>query len=51
MWAAVKIGKEEFWLVSGAKKSDLAYTTLVVKGIKNTVAGLFPGKMIPSIFF
>ncbi len=39
-WASVKIGSEEFWLVSGAKKSDLAYSTFVVKNIKNTVAGL-----------
>ena len=40
MWAAMRIGREEFWLVSGAKTSDLAYSTFIVKDIKNTVAGL-----------
>ena len=39
-FATVKIGKEEFWLVKGAKKADLAYSTFVVKDIKSTVDGL-----------
>ncbi|MGI0090566.1 MAG: VOC family protein [Nitrososphaerales archaeon] len=40
MWASVKIGKEEFWLVrpgSSAKKPDLAFSTFVVKDIKAEV--------------
>src|SRR5580700_10060573 len=40
MWAAVKIGRQEYWLISGAKKADLAYSTFVVKDIKDTVNGL-----------
>ena len=39
-WAAVKIGGEQFWLIKGAKKSDVTYSTFVVKDIKSTVAGL-----------
>ena len=40
MWASVKIGREEFWLVQPgrqAKKPDLAYSTFVVKNIKAEV--------------
>ncbi|MDA4111608.1 MAG: VOC family protein [Thaumarchaeota archaeon] len=39
-WAAVKLGRQEYWLVGGAKKSDLAYSTFVVKDIKDEVIGL-----------
>jgi len=39
-WASVKIGRQEFWLISGAKKAELAYSTFVVKDIKDTVSGL-----------
>ena len=43
-WASVKIGREEFWLVSPPgkqpKKPDLAFFTFVVKDIQGTVAGL-----------
>ena len=39
-FAAVAIAKEEFWLIKGAKKADLAYSTFVVKDIKATVDGL-----------
>ncbi len=39
-WAAVKIGREQFWLIKGAKKSDVTYSTFVVKDIRGTVAGL-----------
>jgi len=43
MWASVKIGREEFWLVQPggqAKKPDLAYSTFVVKNIKAEVTEL-----------
>jgi aspartate oxidase len=44
MWASMKIGKEEFWLIStpGAqeKKPDLAFSTFVVKNIKREVSDL-----------
>jgi predicted enzyme related to lactoylglutathione lyase len=40
MWASVKVGTQEYWLISGAKKADLAYSTFVVKDIKDTVSGL-----------
>jgi catechol 2,3-dioxygenase-like lactoylglutathione lyase family enzyme len=44
MWASVKIGKEEFWLVkpseSQGKKPDLAFSTFVVKNIKAEVTDL-----------
>jgi len=40
MWASVKVGKQEYWLISGAKKADLAYSTFVVKDIKDTVNSL-----------
>lgn len=44
MWASVKIGKEEFWLISPpdpqGKKPDLAFSTFVVKNIKAEVADL-----------
>jgi predicted enzyme related to lactoylglutathione lyase len=39
-WASVKIGRQEYWLISGAKKDDLAYSTFVVKDIKDTVNSL-----------
>jgi predicted enzyme related to lactoylglutathione lyase len=39
-WASVKIGKEEFWLLDQAKKSDLAYSVFVVRDIKDTVSNL-----------
>ena len=43
-WASVKIGREEFWLVSPpgrqTKKADLAFSTFVVKDIKREVEGL-----------
>ncbi len=41
-WASVNIGKNEFWLIQPAKheKRELAYTTFVVKDIKETVNGL-----------
>jgi len=44
MWASVKIGKKEFWLVTPpgrqAKKPDLAFSTFVVKDIKAEVVEL-----------
>ena len=44
MWASIKIGREEFWLVHGsstqAKKPDLAFSTFVVKNIKAEVNDL-----------
>jgi predicted enzyme related to lactoylglutathione lyase len=44
MWASVKIGKEEFWLVkpsdSQEKKPDLAFSTFIVKDIKTEVSDL-----------
>ncbi len=44
MWASVKIGKEEFWLIkpssSREKKPDLAFSTFVVKNIKAEVTDL-----------
>jgi catechol 2,3-dioxygenase-like lactoylglutathione lyase family enzyme len=44
MWASVKIGKEEFWLVNPPdtqeKKPDLAFSTFVVKNIKKEVSDL-----------
>lgn len=39
-FATMKISKEEFWLVKGAKKSEVAYSTFLVKDIKSTVDGL-----------
>lgn len=41
-WASVNIGKNEFWLIQPQKheKRELAYTTFVVKNIKETVNGL-----------
>ncbi|MDA4130856.1 MAG: VOC family protein [Thaumarchaeota archaeon] len=39
-WAGVRLAKQEFWLVSGAKKAELAYSTFVVKDIKDTVHSL-----------
>jgi len=44
MWASVKVGKEEFWLVhppgQAPKKLDLAFSTFIVKDIKKEVAEL-----------
>ncbi len=40
MWASVKIGRQEYWLIRGAKKADLAYSTFVVKDIQDAVNGL-----------
>jgi predicted enzyme related to lactoylglutathione lyase len=42
MWASIKIGKEEIWLVRNpkAKKSGLAYSTFQVKNIKAEVTEL-----------
>jgi catechol 2,3-dioxygenase-like lactoylglutathione lyase family enzyme len=44
MWASVKIGKEEFWLISPSysegKKPDLAFSTFLVKDIKREVTDL-----------
>ena len=44
MWASVKIGKEEFWLIkpssSQGKKPDLAFSTFIVKNIKAEVTDL-----------
>jgi predicted enzyme related to lactoylglutathione lyase len=44
MWASLKIGKEDFWLIrtpgSGAKKPDLAYSTFIVKDVKKEVQEL-----------
>ena len=42
MWASVNVGKTEFWLVRPDKheKRNLAYSTFIVKDIKNEVAGL-----------
>ena len=41
-WASVNIGKEEFWLIRPEKreKRDLAYSTFIVKDIKETVGRL-----------
>ncbi len=43
-WASLKIGREEFWLVSPPgkqpKKPDLAFFTFVVKNIHQTVSAL-----------
>ena len=41
-WASVNVGKAEFWLVKPEKheKRDLAYSTFVVKDIKQTVSQL-----------
>lgn len=44
MWASIKIGKEDFWLVSPqapqAKKPDLAFSTFIVKDVKAEVKEL-----------
>jgi predicted enzyme related to lactoylglutathione lyase len=44
MWASVKIGRENFWLIAPPgkqpKKPDLAFSTFIVKDIKATVADL-----------
>jgi len=44
MWAAVKIGKEDFWLINPPgpkqKKPDLAFSTFIVKDLKGEVQGL-----------
>jgi catechol 2,3-dioxygenase-like lactoylglutathione lyase family enzyme len=43
MWASVKIGRQEFWLVNPPdteKKPDLDFSTFVVKNIKAEVKGL-----------
>jgi catechol 2,3-dioxygenase-like lactoylglutathione lyase family enzyme len=44
MWASVRIGKEEFWLIRSTdqqgKKPDLAFSTFIVKNIKSEVANL-----------
>ncbi|MBM3898238.1 MAG: VOC family protein [Thaumarchaeota archaeon] len=41
-WASLSIGKNDFWLVKPEKfeKRDLAYTTFIVKKIKETVNDL-----------
>jgi len=41
-WASLKLGKEEFWLISPQKweRRTLAYSTFVVKDIKAVVAEL-----------
>jgi predicted enzyme related to lactoylglutathione lyase len=41
-WASVSIGKNDFWLVQPERfeKRELAYTTFIVKSIKETVNGL-----------
>ncbi len=44
MWASVKIGREDFWLVTPpgpqAKKPDLAFSTFIVKDIKAELTDL-----------
>lgn len=44
MWASVKIGKEEFWLIHPQEKQgvipELAFSTFIVNNIKSEVAGL-----------
>jgi catechol 2,3-dioxygenase-like lactoylglutathione lyase family enzyme len=44
MWASVKIGKGEFWLINPSEKQgnipELAFSTFVVKNIKSEVADL-----------
>jgi len=44
MWASVKIGREDFWLVRPPgrqqKKPDLAFSTFIVKNIKDEVNSL-----------
>jgi predicted enzyme related to lactoylglutathione lyase len=44
MWASVKIGREEFWLVHPSpgqgKKPDVAFSTFIVKDIKAEVKEL-----------
>ena len=44
MWASVKIGKEDFWLINPPgprqKKLDLAFSTFVVKDLKQEVQSL-----------
>lgn len=41
-WASITISKEEFWLIEPEKseKRELAYSTFIVKNIKETVSGL-----------
>jgi predicted enzyme related to lactoylglutathione lyase len=44
MWASVKIGREDFWLIKPPgrqqKKPDLAFSTFIVKDIKREVSNL-----------
>jgi len=44
MWASIKIGKEDFWLIrpprQPAKKLDLAFSAFIVKDVKKEVAEL-----------
>jgi catechol 2,3-dioxygenase-like lactoylglutathione lyase family enzyme len=44
MWASLRIGKEEFWLIKPPgrqpKKPDLAYSAFVVKNVKKEVSEL-----------
>ena len=44
MWASVKIGKENFWLISPPgpkqKKPDLAFSTFIVKDLKSEIESL-----------
>jgi len=41
-WASVSVGKSEFWLVKpeNREKRNLAYSTFIVKDIKETVGNL-----------
>lgn len=41
-WASVNVGKTEFWLIEPEKreKLELAYSTFIVKDIKESVNGL-----------
>lgn len=44
MWASIKIGKQEFWLINPQEKQgkipELAFSTFVVKNIEREVANL-----------
>ncbi len=43
MWASVKVGREEFWLISTPgqpKRPELAFSTFIVKDIKGEVESL-----------
>ncbi len=45
MWVSVRMGRKEFWLIKPSdkeqgKKTDLAFSTFIVKNIKTEVANL-----------